>query len=129
MWSVSTTRLSGVSKRFAASEMGESMDADLLPELSGETWVAAALTEEFTADLPAGCNIDLIAESRSDDTLAVVRGWIQSNSTPTLDRLCRNVSGIALLEAANREFVHQSGWPVMAKTSITGGGFSTRGTM
>ena len=59
------------------------MDADLLPELSGETWVAAALTEEFMADLPAGSNIDLIAESRSDDTLAVVRGWIQSNSTPT----------------------------------------------
>ena len=72
-----------VDQPFAASEMGESMDADLLPELSGETWVAAALTEEFTADLPAGGNIDLIAESRSDDTLAVVRGWIQSNSTPT----------------------------------------------
>ena len=63
-----------VDQPFAASEMGESMDADLLPELSGETWVAAALTEEFTADLPAGGNIDLIAESRSDDTLAVVRG-------------------------------------------------------
>ena len=28
-----------------ASEMGESMDTDLLPESSGETWVAAALTE------------------------------------------------------------------------------------
>ena len=63
-----------VDQPFAASEMGESMDADLLPELSGETWVAAALTEELTADLPAGGNIDLIAESRSDDTLAVVRG-------------------------------------------------------
>ena len=80
MWSVSTSRLSGVGKDsptsdnneeiemvdqpFAASEIGESMDADLLPELSGETWVASALTEEFTADLlPAGCNIDLTAES------------------------------------------------------------------
>ena len=72
-----------VDQPLAASEMGESMDADLLPELSGETWVAAAQTEEFTADLPAGGNIDLIAESRSDDTLAVVRGWIQSNSTLT----------------------------------------------
>ena len=60
------------------------MDADLLPELSGETWVASALTEEFTADLlPAGSNIDLIAESHHDDTLATVRGWIQSSSTPT----------------------------------------------
>ena len=26
---------------FESSEMGDSMDADLLPELSGETWVAA----------------------------------------------------------------------------------------
>ena len=72
-----------VDQPFAASEIGESMDADLLPELSGEIWVASALTEEFTADLPVGSNIDLIAESRSDDTLAVVRGWIQSNSTLT----------------------------------------------
>ena len=72
-----------VDQPFAASEICECMDTDLLPELSGETWMAAALTEEFTADLPAGSNIDLIAESRSDDTLAVVRGWIQSNSTPT----------------------------------------------
>ena len=63
-----------VDQPFAASEIGESMDADLLPELSGETWVAAVLTEEFMADLPAGGNIDLIAESRNKDTLAVVRG-------------------------------------------------------
>ena len=34
-----------VDQPFAASEIGESMDADLLPELSGETWVASALTE------------------------------------------------------------------------------------
>ena len=58
---------------FAASEMGESMDADLLPELSGETWVASALMEELTADLlPAGSNVDLIVESRQDATLATV---------------------------------------------------------
>ena len=31
-----------VDQPFAASEMGESLDADLLPELSGETWVASA---------------------------------------------------------------------------------------
>ena len=95
MWSVPTTRLSGVAKDsptpenndememveqpFAASEIGESMDADLLPEFSGETWVVSALTEEFTADLPAGSTIDLIAESHSDKTLTVIRGWIQSN--------------------------------------------------
>ena len=59
------------------------MDADLLPELSGETWVASALMEKFTADLlPAGSNVDLIAESCYDDTLTTVRGWIQSKSTP-----------------------------------------------
>ena len=33
---------------FASSEMGDSMDADLLPELSGETWVASALLEELS---------------------------------------------------------------------------------
>ena len=55
-----------VDQPFAASEIGESMGADLLPELSGETWAASALTEEFTADLPAGNTIDLIAESNSD---------------------------------------------------------------
>ena len=32
-----------VDQPFVASEMGESMDADLLPELSGEIWVASAL--------------------------------------------------------------------------------------
>ena len=47
-----------VDQPFASSEIGESMDADLLPELSGETWVASALMEEFTADLlPVGSNV------------------------------------------------------------------------
>ena len=67
-----------VNQPFAASEMGESMDADLLPELSGETWVASALIEEFTA----GSYVVLIAASRQDATLATVREWIHSESTP-----------------------------------------------
>ena len=72
-----------VDQPFASSEMGESMDADLLPELSGETWVASTLIEEFTADLlPAGSNVDLIDASRQDATLAMVQEWIQSESTP-----------------------------------------------
>ena len=72
-----------VDQPFASSEMGESMDADLLPELSGETWVASALLEEFTAELLlAGVNLDLIAASRQDSTLATVREWIQSDSIP-----------------------------------------------
>ena len=72
-----------VDQPFASSEMGESMDADLLPELSGETWVASALLEELTADLlPAGADLDLIIASRQDTTLATVREWIQSGSIP-----------------------------------------------
>ena len=56
---------------FASSEMGESMDADLLPELLGESWVAATLLEGLTADLlPAGAGLDLNAASRQDTTMA-----------------------------------------------------------
>ena len=39
---------------FASSAMGDSMNADLLPELSGETWVAAIYLDEVTAGLPPG---------------------------------------------------------------------------
>ena len=81
-----------VDQPFAASEVGESMDADLLPELSGETWVASALIEELMADLLlAGSNVDLITASRQDATLATVRGWIQSESTPTWED-CAGIS-------------------------------------
>ena len=37
-----------VDQPFATSEMGDSMDADLLPELSGEMSVASALLDELT---------------------------------------------------------------------------------
>ena len=68
---------------FASSEMGDSMDVDLLPELSGETWVAATLLEGLTADLPpAGSDIDLIAASRQDATFTTVREWVQSGVAP-----------------------------------------------
>ena len=69
---------------FASSEMGKSIDADLLPELSGETWVAATLLEGLTADLlPAGAGLDLIVTSRQDKTLATVREWVWSGVIPT----------------------------------------------
>ena len=69
---------------FASSEMGESMDADLLPELSGETWVAATLLEGLTADLlPAG--LDFILASRQDTTLAMVCEWVWSGCNSDLD--------------------------------------------
>ena len=56
---------------FASSEMGDSMDAGLLPELSGETWVVATLLEELTADLPpVALNLDLIVASQKDATLS-----------------------------------------------------------
>ena len=72
-----------VDQPFASSELGQSMDADLLQELFAETWVASALLEELTADLlPAGADIDLIAASRQDTTLAMVREWIKSGSIP-----------------------------------------------
>ena len=45
--------------------------------------MASALLEEFKADLlPAGANVDLIAASRQDATLATVQEWIRSESTP-----------------------------------------------
>ena len=69
-----------VEQPFASSEMGESMDADLLP---GETWVATMLLEGLTADLlPAGADLDLIVTSRQDTMLATVREWVQSGTVP-----------------------------------------------
>ena len=68
---------------FISSEMGDSMDANLLPELSGETWVAATLLEGLTADLPTvSSDLDLIVASRQDATLTTVREWVQSGATP-----------------------------------------------
>ena len=98
-----------VDQPFAASEMGESMDADLLPELSGETWVASVLIEEFTADLlPAWSNVDLIAASRQDATLATVREWIQSESG--MGGVCWVLSGVTLLAVASGQFVRMAGY-------------------
>ena len=78
------TSLVLVEQPFASSEMGESMDADLLPELSGETWVAGTLLEGLTADLlPAGADLDLIVESHQDTTLTTVREWVQSGVVPS----------------------------------------------
>ena len=55
---------------------GDLMDADLLPELSGETCI-----DEVTVDLPpATSEPDLIVASRLDETLITVRKWVQSGS-------------------------------------------------
>ena len=59
-----------VDQPFATSEMGDSMDRDLLPELSGETWVASALLDELTWDLPtAGADNELVKATCEDNML------------------------------------------------------------
>ena len=59
------------------------MDADLLPELSGETWVASALLDELKGDLqPAGVNGDLVSATSEDKMLQTVRLWVKSGKAP-----------------------------------------------
>ena len=61
-------------QHFASLAMGDSMDAYLLRELSGETWVAATYLEEVTADLPpAASEPDVVPASRLDGMLITVR--------------------------------------------------------
>ena len=73
-----------VDQPFASSAMGDSMDSDLLPELSGQKWVAATHLDEVTGDLPpSGSELDLITESRIDKTLITVREWVWTGSPPS----------------------------------------------
>ena len=105
---------------FASSEMGDSMDADLLPELSGETWVAATLLEGLTADLPpAASNLDLIVASRKDATVG---------GNPGVVRMFGCVSRAAVLAVADRELVSGHGRKIVAPPGSSVGGLSTRGT-
>ena len=63
--------------------MGDSMDSDLLPELSGETWVASALLDELMWDLPTvGADIDLVTATREDQMLQTVRSCVESRNAP-----------------------------------------------
>ena len=72
-----------VDQPFATSEMGDSMDADLLQELSGETWVASAVLDELTVDLPAtGADDELVSETAEDKILQTVRSWVDSGAAP-----------------------------------------------
>ena len=72
-----------VDQPFATSEMGDSMDADLLPEGSGETWVASALLDELTNDLPTpGVGDNLVSDTASDKILQTVRSWVDSGLAP-----------------------------------------------
>ena len=69
---------------FTESAMGDSMDTDLLPEMSGETWVAAVHLDEATGDLtPPDSDPDFIASSLADKTLTVVWDWVRADTPPT----------------------------------------------
>ena len=84
-----------VDQPFATSEMGDSMDADLLPELLGETWVASALLDELTGDLPpAGVNNELVSATSEDRILQTVRSWVESGNVASM---CRTGTGTSLL--------------------------------
>ena len=68
---------------FTASAMGNSIDTDLLPELSGETWVATTHLDEATGDLPLpNSEPDLIVSSPTDKTLTIVREWVRAGVPP-----------------------------------------------
>ena len=79
---------------FAASEMRDSMDSDLLPELSGETWVAAtqlnSATNETVTDvvMPAGFKpAGSIQISRTVTHDLPPAGFIPNSRTATDDLL------------------------------------------
>ena len=82
---VETNSTSDMTYPFAASAMGDSMDTDLLPELSGETWVDAVHLDEATSDLsPPDSDPDLIASSLTDKTVTIVRDWVWAGAPPAL---------------------------------------------
>ena len=120
---------------FTSSEMGVSMDTDLLPELSGETWVAATYVDELKVDFPpTGSDQDFVVASRQDVTLATVRKWVQSGAAPAWSE-CGIISGAAVLAAARRESVGGHGGEVMASPGPSGdvlsaghAGFGTSGS-
>ena len=58
---------------FATSAMGDSMDTDLLPELSGKTWITTTHLNETTGDLPLpDSEPDLIVSSLTDKSMTIV---------------------------------------------------------
>ena len=69
---------------FTKTEMGNSMDTDLLLEMSSETRVATVHLDEATSDLtPPDSDPDLIASSLANKTLTVVRDWVRAGTPPT----------------------------------------------
>ena len=88
---------------FASSEMGDSMDTDLLQKCSGETWVAATYMDELKAYLPpTGSDRDFVVAPWQNVTLATVCKWV-----------CGIISGAAVLAASGRKSVRGHGGEVM----------------
>ena len=93
------TRSILIDQPFATSEMGNSMDTDLLPELSGETWVASALLDELTWDLPTAAADNELGQNVTNATV-MGGGWKCS----TVASLCRTCTGTTLLATTSRKF-------------------------
>ena len=89
-----------VDQPFDAAEMGESMDSDLLPELSGETWVASALIKELM------------------DSVGSYSG---------MGGVCWALPRITLLAITAGKSVNRHGRPIMAAPGAAGGGLTTGG--
>ena len=108
-----TTEL--VDQPFASSEMGDSMDVDLLPELSGKTWVVASYLEELTADLPSTDSEPVfIIASRHDETLTNVRQWVQTGAPPAWTECSGLSPKLRCWWILFREYVGRGGGTVMA---------------
>ena len=128
----STTDL--LDQPFTSSDIGDSMHADLLPELSGETWVAATYMDELKADLPptgsgfcrsiqAGCDLDHCTQ------VGPVRNG------PCVVGVCGIISGAAVLAATGQESVGGHRGEIMASPGPSGdvlsagsAGFGTSGS-
>ena len=114
-----------VDQTFASSEMGDSMDSDLLPELSGETWVASALLEELTGDLPTAGS-DTWGQNTPDGT---VMG--RNRECSAVAGLCRTFTGTTLLATISRKYKNRFSEsfvasPVAPIRGLTVGGSSSR---
>ena len=117
-----------VDQPFASLEMGDSMDSDLLPELSGETWVASALLEELIWDLPkAGSGIGFTWGQNTPDGTVMGR----SRECSAVAGLCRTFTGTTLLATTSRKSENRLGGSSVASSvapirGLTVGGSSSR---
>ena len=102
------------------------MDADLLPELSGEICVTATLLEGLTADLPSvGSDIDLFVASRQDASLTTRVDTVGGGSGVV--RLFGTITRVAVLAFAVWQSVSGHRGAFVASPGSSVGGLSARG--